>query len=226
MPIPAAVLREARASPWPFPKGRGHLHVKWRNGVERNKRVLSEVIGRGEFTAAEALHRMTEGMLNSDGTPNGPRRPTLAMKWGPGGMACVRQPAHIVDAHVHALRQHCADMVAAELSRRAAASSAAAVDLTADSDDDHDEKPPPRAALPDDYGGSDAASLALALRLQAEADVAFASELAASREARGAAGPSSGSKRRQAPAAEEPTAARRRRIRHGSDPDMHSIQTG
>ena len=215
MTISVAVLRAVRASPWPFAKGEGHLHVKWKLGAEGNKRVLSEVIARGEFTAAQALHRMTDNMVNTDGTPNGPStRPTLASKWGPGGMACVRQPASVVNAHVEALRQHLADMVSAELTRQSAASAAAAVDLTADTDDEEPPRPPSQA-VPSDRG-DDAASLALARRLQAESDAAFASELAAGGGAPG--------KRRQSPATgDELTASQRRRI-HGYDPETNSIQ--
>lgn len=172
--ISLGVLEAVRAAPWPYPKGQGHLGVKWKNGAEANKRVLDTAIARGDFTAAEALHRMTEGMINADGTPNGPRRPTLAAKWGPGGLACVHQPAHVVTAHVEALRQHLADTVAGQLLAMPAAH--APVDLTtSDSDDDEVPLPPPRDSAVD---SDEAASLALVAQLQAESDTAFAAEVA------------------------------------------------
>ena len=101
-----AVERGIRESPWPYAKGGGHLGVKWRNGAAWNKQELDRRIARGEFTAIEALNRMTPGAPNLDGVPNGPRRPTLAMKWGPGGLASVRQPQTVVDAHVDQLKTH------------------------------------------------------------------------------------------------------------------------
>jgi hypothetical protein len=111
----AEVQAAVRASPWPFAKGEGHLGVKWRSGVEANRRELDRRIAAGEFTAVQALHRMTDGLTNLDGSVNGPARPTLRSKWGPGGLASVRCPQAVVDAHVDALRAHLAARVAESL---------------------------------------------------------------------------------------------------------------
>lgn len=100
------VQRAIDANPWPYRSGRGHLGVKWRSGVEANKLELDRRIAEGQYTAAQALHRMTVGAVNLDGTPNGPRRPTLAAKWGPGGLASVGAPQPVVDAHVDQLKAH------------------------------------------------------------------------------------------------------------------------
>ena len=179
MALSEAVLAEARANPWPFAKGHGHLHVQWKNGLDGNKQCLDAAILRGEFSAAQALHRLTVGMLNLDGSRNGPQRPTLSSKWASGGRA-----AAAVSAHVEALRLHLAQRVAADIARAGTAGTAAgtagtaagtagtaaatsdgaeAIDLTAS--DDEPPPPPPPAALQRD---GDAASLALARRLQAD----------------------------------------------------------
>lgn len=193
--IPAAVLQAAREAPWPYPKGQGHLGVKWKFGVEKNKAVLDEQIAKGSFTAAQGLHRMTIGMVNADdGVPNGPGgRPTLAMKWGPGGVASVRQPASVVDAHVEQLRQHLANAVAAQLARRGGRASTSAPVITVDlvSDDDDNEQgsrasAPAVASVAATHSG-ESASLALARRLQAEEDAALAAEVAAAANAAEAA---------------------------------------
>jgi len=182
MALSEAVLAEARANPWPFAKGHGHLHVQWKNGLDGNKQCLDAAILRGEFSAAQALHRLTVGMLNLDGSRNGPQRPTLSSKWASGGRA-----AAAVSAHVEALRLHLAQRVAADIARAGTAGTAAgtagtaaatsdgaeAIDLTAS--DDEPPPPPPPAALQRD---GDAASLALARRLQAESDAELAASVA------------------------------------------------
>jgi len=175
MALSEAVLAEARANPWPFAKGHGHLHVQWKNGLDGNKQCLNAAILRGEFSAAQALHRLTVGMLNLDGSRNGPQRPTLSSKWASGGRA-----AAAVSAHVEALRLHLAQRVAADIARAGTAGTAAAtsdgaeaIDLTAS--DDEPPPPPPPAALQRD---GDAASLALARRLQAESDAELAASVA------------------------------------------------
>ena len=44
MALSEAVLAEARANPWPFAKGHGHLHVQWKNGLDGNKQCLDAAI--------------------------------------------------------------------------------------------------------------------------------------------------------------------------------------
>ena len=63
--------------------------------------VLTTAIAASKFTAAEALHRMTDGMANIEGPRNGELRPTLATKW----RFSVNQPASAINAHVGALQQ-------------------------------------------------------------------------------------------------------------------------
>jgi len=74
--------------------------------VEKNKETGKD------YTAAQALHRMTEGMENLHSPPNGPGRPTLTTKW------CARVKGvtpEAVKVHVEALRQHLAGMIEEEL---------------------------------------------------------------------------------------------------------------
>lgn len=136
--ITDAVMDEVRKNPWPYASGNGHLNVHWACGVEGNKQRLSRcsasclpptcaahaplqgtdiafrlaAVAIGEYTPAEALHRMTDGMLNNSGPPNGPGRPTLTAKW------CARFPPEAVKEHVEALRQYLADLIEEELRER------------------------------------------------------------------------------------------------------------
>ena len=75
--------------------------------------VLATAIAASKFSAAEALHRMTDGMANREGPRNGPLRPTLATKWG----FSVQQPASAINAHVGALRQFLVRTLYATLAR-------------------------------------------------------------------------------------------------------------
>ena len=102
-----AALAAAALDPWPYPAGKGHLGVTWKAGLERNKQELDKRIAEGQFTAAQGLQRMTDGMKNLSGPPNGFGRPTLAMKWKANAVA---SPAAI-DAHVAALRAHLAAQI-------------------------------------------------------------------------------------------------------------------
>ena len=181
-PIAPAALAAARESPWPYPSGCGHLGVQWRNSVAVNQQILDAACRRGDFTAAQALHRMTDGMINRDGSINGPspeQRPTLVTKWA----RSVRNPIGVdglnVATHVRLLRQHLADSITAAQP----AAERTTVDLTSDNDDDDDGGggPAPSAV-------AEAASLALATRLQAEADAALAAELEGSPPPAGSSG--------------------------------------
>ena len=158
-----ALARAIDDSQWPYPKGQGHLGVKWSAGVEWNKQELSRRIAVGEFTAAQALHRMTDGAVNTDGTLNGPRRPTLASKWGPAGLARVGAPKAVVDAHVDALKQHLISLIrvgppALASSTASAASAATKRKLSGDAAEQPVVKRPAAPAL-----GQDAAAAAVML---------------------------------------------------------------
>ena len=105
------VLRVAREHMWPA--GAHHLGVHWASGLDLNKAELDRRIARGEFSAAQCLSRLTDGMPNYHGPPNGPQRPTLATKWrlhGVGGAS-----PDDIDQHVAALREHVATQVAQHL---------------------------------------------------------------------------------------------------------------
>jgi hypothetical protein len=109
------IVRRTERHWWPHPKGSGHLGVKLTNTPEQNAVELCRRFkGQGRlkptdtFTAAQALHRLTDGMPNHSGPPNGPQRPTLAAKWKsskPGERAAI-------GAHVLKLRVFCAAWMA------------------------------------------------------------------------------------------------------------------
>jgi hypothetical protein len=104
------VLAEARANMWP--SGSHRLGVHWASGVRWNQGELDRRILAGEFSAAQCLSRLTDGMPNHEGPPNGPGRPTLTTKW----RARLRgAPAEEIEAHVAALREHVARRVAQQL---------------------------------------------------------------------------------------------------------------
>ena len=139
---------------WPFPKGEGHLGVKFTNTVAANCEALRKQIEQARaFTASQALHRLTDGMPNLTGPPNGPERPTLATKWK------MQKSTQDVDSHVLGLKMWLAPRAQAELGiRRGEASqdktgspnagaSASEPIMLLDSDDDD------VAAGNEDYGG-------------------------------------------------------------------------
>ena len=117
-PFSRAVAAAVHANPWPYAQGEGHLGVKLANSVEANQRILSRAVAHGSFTAAEALHRMTDGEVNLDGTRNGTHaRPTLATKWARNARAGTSVAQ--VEVHVLALKRHLAKMVEAQLAQEA-----------------------------------------------------------------------------------------------------------
>ena len=103
------IVRNAERHWWPHPKGVGHLGVKLTSTPEQNAAELARRFKKQDhrlkptdtFTAAQALHRLTDGMPNHGGAPNGPQRPTLATKWKSSRPAGER-PA--IEAHVLKLR--------------------------------------------------------------------------------------------------------------------------
>ena len=103
------VLDAARTNLWPA--GYHPLGVHWANGIQWNKDEIDRRIALGEYTAAQCLSRLTDGMPNHSGPPNGPGRPTLATKWRKNTSA---QPGDI-EEHVAALREHVAVQVAQQL---------------------------------------------------------------------------------------------------------------
>ena len=136
---------------WPFPKGEGHLGVKFTNNVAANCEALRKQIEQAR-AASQALHRLTDGMPNLTGPPNGPERPTLATKWK------MQKSTQDVDSHVLDLKMWLAPRAQAELgsiqrgedktgSPNAGASASEPIELL-DSDDDDDA-----AAGKEDYGG-------------------------------------------------------------------------
>ena len=110
----SAAITARRECWWPYPKGTGHLGVSWKGGVDANLEALRSRIDGSprEFTASQALHRMSDGMANLSGPPNGEARPTLATKW----KATLRgvDPSTI-DEHVHHLKMWLARRALAEL---------------------------------------------------------------------------------------------------------------
>ena len=63
-----AIDAAVNASPWPYAdpvRRRVALRVSWSQGLVRNREQLAEAVCRGRFTAAEALHRMTDGLPNT-----------------------------------------------------------------------------------------------------------------------------------------------------------------
>ena len=116
-----SVLESAREHWWPYPQGAGHLGVQRSQSVHENIAELRRRIEVSkEFTAAQALHRMTDGMPNHDGPPNGPSsRPTLATKWKAGSAG--HSKAAGVDAHVQELKRWLSERAHAEIARRTSA---------------------------------------------------------------------------------------------------------
>jgi len=106
----SVVLEQARVNMWPA--GEHHLGVHWMSGLEWNKAELNRRIAAGEFSAAQCLSRLTDGMPNFHGPINGPGRPTLATKWK---QRVSGASAEDIDAHVAALREHVARQVAQRL---------------------------------------------------------------------------------------------------------------
>ena len=87
---------------WPYEAGAGHLGVSLTNSVAANCEELRRRIEEARyFSAAQALHRLTDGLSNVRGPPNGHGRPTLATKW-----KRHRPPAEAatIDAHVLQLK--------------------------------------------------------------------------------------------------------------------------
>ena len=151
-------VRDAPAHFWPHAKGQGHLGVKLSNTDRANGAELARRIGLGEFTACQALHRLTEGAMNKSGVRNGPERPTLALKWS----------AHCADAEsrVRPLRAFLAVLACDELNidldraekraRSLSGSDLTAFSLGTEADDDE----PALFATSVDYGRADQAGLA------------------------------------------------------------------
>lgn len=113
-----SVLDVARLNLWPA--GNHKLGVKWANGVKWNKEEIDRHIAAGEYSAAQCLSRLTDGMPNHTGPPNGPHdRKTLATKWleRVHKPLCLTQEEHAeeIKQHVAQLREHVALQVALQL---------------------------------------------------------------------------------------------------------------
>ena len=112
-----SVLDVARLNLWPA--GNHELGVKWAKGVKWNKEEIDRRIAAGEYSAAQCLSRLTDGMPNHTGVPNGPGRPTLATKWleRVHKPLCLTQEEHAeeIKQHVAQLREHVALQVALQL---------------------------------------------------------------------------------------------------------------
>jgi hypothetical protein len=112
-----SVLDVARLNLWPA--GHHKLGVIWAKGVNWNKGEIDRHIAAGKYSAAQCLSRLTDGMPNHTGAPNGPKRPTLATKW----LRSVHKPlcltaeehAEEIKQHVTQLREHVALQVALQL---------------------------------------------------------------------------------------------------------------
>jgi hypothetical protein len=102
-----------------WPAGHHKLGVIWAKGVNWNKGEIDRHIAAGKYSAAQCLSRLTDGMPNHTGAPNGPERPTLATKW----LRSVHKPlcltaeehAEEIKQHVTQLREHVALQVALQL---------------------------------------------------------------------------------------------------------------
>jgi len=111
------VLDVARLDLWPA--GHHKLGVIWAKGVNWNKGEIDRHIAAGKYSAAQCLSRLTDGMPNHTGPPNGPDRKTLATKW----LESVHKPlcltaeehAEEIKQHVNQLREHVALQVALQL---------------------------------------------------------------------------------------------------------------
>ena len=112
-----SVLDVARLNLWPA--GKHKLWVIWAKGVKWNKEEIDRRIAAGEYSAAQCLSRLTDGMPNHTGPPNGPGRPTLATKWleSVHKPLCLTQEEHAeeIKQHVAQLREHVALQVALQL---------------------------------------------------------------------------------------------------------------
>ena len=112
-----SVLDVARLNLWPA--GHHKLGMIWAKGVNWNKGEIDRHIAAGKYSAAQCLSRLTDGMPNHTGAPNGPERPTLATKW----LRSVHKPlcltaeehAEEIKQHVTQLREHVALQVALQL---------------------------------------------------------------------------------------------------------------
>ena len=111
------VLAAARTDMWP--RGYHKLGVHWASGLQWNKEEIDRRIAKGEYTAAQCLSRLTDGMPNHEGPPNGPGRPTLATKW----RKVISASREDIEQHVAALREHVAMQVAQQLGMLAIPSS-------------------------------------------------------------------------------------------------------
>ena len=116
LPLAELVRAAVAADPWPFAPGRAELGVGWHSGAFANVAEMRRRIAGGEYSAAQALHRLSHGQLNRTEalpTTNGPPpgRPTLVEAWRrlPGV-----QPGE-VEAHVTELKAAMAVAVASEL---------------------------------------------------------------------------------------------------------------
>lgn len=96
--------------------------MKWACGIEWNKAELDRRIACSEFTSAQCLSRLTNGMPNHYGPPNGPLRPTLADKWR---LSVHGASAEEIERHVAELREHVAVQVAQQLGLLKSASASA-----------------------------------------------------------------------------------------------------
>ena len=176
-------VRDAPAHFWPHAKGQGHLGVKLSNTDRANGAELARRIGLGEFTACQALHRLTEGAMNKSGVRNGPERPTLALKWS----------SHCADAEsrVRPLRAFLAVLACDELNidldraekraRSLSGSDLTAFSLGTEADDDE----PALFATSVDYGRADQAGLAAMIDEDDAMDDALDAMLEAQMEAEG-----------------------------------------
>ena len=116
LPLAEMVRAAVAADPWPFAPGRAELGIQWRGGAPANVAEMRRRVAGGEYSAAQALHRLSHGQRNHTEVPhttNGPPpgRPTLVEEWGclPGV-----QPAE-VEAHVTELKAAMAEDVARQL---------------------------------------------------------------------------------------------------------------
>eukprot|EP01050_Picozoa_sp_SAG11_P023333 SAG11_NODE_4661_length_1817_cov_1.245052_1_plen_276_part_00 len=104
--IPNDVIAEVRRDPWPYPAGQGHLGVQYKCGVEWNCSELSRRIGAGEYTAAQALHRILQEFNRG--------RKVLATKWS---VAQVDHPTAVF-AQISKLQQHLVTLVRSQMAEQ------------------------------------------------------------------------------------------------------------
>ena len=87
LPLAELVRAAVAADPWPFAPAPFELGVGWHGGALANVAEMRRRVAGGEYSAAQALHRLSHGQLNRNGAPpttNGPPpgRPTLVEVWG------------------------------------------------------------------------------------------------------------------------------------------------